>query len=143
MDVASDGRILLALQHEGSPAADTPLVLVFDSATGKLRELAVPLPVQRQMRQYTASACVDPNTNRALVTAPRGHLVTFWDLNEGLTAHTRLRDAGGVALDARAGEFVVTNGTGVITRFDSATGEPRGTPLRNRDLRWDNHLTAA
>ena len=77
------------------------------------------------------------------MTCPRGHLVTFWDLSAGLLAHTRLRDAGGVALDAGAGEFVVTNGTGIVMRFDSATGEPRGEPRRNRDLRWDNHLTAA
>lgn len=143
MDVTSDGRIVLALQHEGSLAADTPLVLVFDAASGKLRVLPVPLAVQRRMRQYTASACVDPNTNRALVTAPRGHLVTFWDLRGGLLAHARLRDAGGVALDTAAGEFVVTSGTGHVMRFDSATGETRGTAFRHPGLRWDNHLAAA
>ena len=140
MDVTPDGRILLALQHEGSPTEDTPLVLVFDGNEGNLRALPMPLAVQRQMRQYTASACVDPATNRALVTAPRGHLVTLWDLDEGLLGHARIRDAGGVALDTEARQFVVTNGTGLAMRFDTATGKPRGTPHRFHDLRWDNHL---
>lgn len=142
MDVTPDGRILLALQHEGSPATDTPLVLVFDGGKDDLRALPAPVAVQRQMRQYTASACVDPAAGRALVTAPRGHLVTFWDLDQGLLGHARIRDAGGVALDAGAGQFVVTNGTGRAFRFDTATGQALGKPQRSHDLRWDNHLTS-
>ena len=141
MDVAR-GRLVLATQYEGSPTDDVPLVYLFDATTGELKALPAPEDIQRRMRQYVASICVDPDTNRAMATAPHGHLVTYWDLNEGCVGHRRVRDAGGVAFDHRAGEFVVTNGAGAAMRFDSAAGTRQGPVRRFPGLRWDNHLTA-
>ena len=141
LDVAG-GRIVLAMQYEGPPTDDVPLVYVFDTATGALKPLPITDDVQRRMRQYVASIRIDPRTNRVMATAPRGHLVTYWDLEEGCIGHRRVRDAGGVALDHRNAQFVVSNGTGALTRFDTATGQPQGAVQRFRALRWDNHLTA-
>ena len=145
LDVTANGDVALALQYEGSPTDDVPLLYVFRHATGELHPLPVPLAVQRRMRQYTASICVDRHTGLALVTCPRGHLVTFWDIGgNGYLGHRRIRDAGGVALDASSREFVVSSGGGSVFRFDSLSLELRRAATRQfADLRWDNHLAAS
>ena len=144
LDTASNGDAVLGIQYEGAPTLDRPLVLVFSKRTGKLAALPAPPSVQRRMKQYTASVCVDPQTNHALVTCPRGHLATLWDLGgKGCIASKRMRDVAGVALDSKAGEFVLTNGAGTVARFDTATFELRRSTLRRcPDLHWDNHLAA-
>ena len=140
IDVAGD-RVVLAMQYEGAPTDDTPLVYLFDAISGTLEPLAIAAQVRVQMRQYVASICVDPATGRAMATAPHGHLVTYWDLREGCLSYRRVRDAGGVALDQHSAQFVVTNGAGAVMRFDAATGERSKDVRRYRGLRWDNHLT--
>ena len=144
IDLAGNGDVALALQYEGAPTDDVPLVYVFRRDRGALEPLPVPLAVQRRMRRYTGSVCVDPGTDHALVTCPRGHLVTFWDIRGGgYLGHRRLRDAGGVTLDAASREFVVTNGGGFVFRFDTESFEfRRNATLRFPELRWDNHLAA-
>ena len=144
MDIAANGDVALALQYEGTSTDDVPLLYVFRRATGRLEPLPVPLAVQRRMRQYTGSVCVDARTDHALVTCPRGHLVTFWDIGGGgYLGHRRIRDAGGVALDDVTREFVVSNGGGSIVRIDAGSFElHREATLQFPELRWDNHLTA-
>ena len=142
-DTASNGDVVLGIQYEGPQTLDRPLVLVLGARTGNLTPLPAPLSVQRRMRQYTASVCVDSRSNHALVTCPRGHLATLWDLGgEGCIATRRMRDVAGVALDAQAGEFVATNGAGSVVRFDAVTFELRRSAMRRfPDLHWDNHIT--
>ncbi len=144
IDTAANGDLALALQYEGPPTEAIALLYVFRAATGKLEALPAPLAVQRRMRQYTASICVDPQTNHALVTCPRGHLVTFWEVGgKGYLGHRRIRDAGGVALDRTAREFVVSTGGGSIFRFDTESFQFRRLATEQfPQLRWDNHLTA-
>ena len=144
IDAGANGDLALAIQYEGPPTDDVPLLQAFRRNSGTLEPLPAPLAVQRRMRQYTASVCVDPRTNHALATCPRGHLVTFWDLGgKGYLGHRRIRDAGGVALDRSAREFVVSNGAGALFRFDSEAFDlRRAATVRFPDLRWDNHLTA-
>ena len=144
MDVAAGGDVALALQYEGAPTDDVPLLHVFRRAQGKLEPLPVPLAVQRRIRQYTAGICVDPHTGHALVTCPRGHLVTFWDIGgSGYLGHRRIRDAGGVALDPATREFVVSNSGGSVFRVDTGSFElRRKATLQFPELRWDNHLAA-
>ena len=144
IDATANGDLALALQYEGPPTDDVPPLQAFRRASGMIEPLPAPLAVQRRMRQYTASVCVDPRTNHALATCPRGHLVTFWDIaGKGYLGHRRVRDAGGVALDRSTGEFVVSNGAGSLFRFHTESFElRRAATVRFPDLRWDNHLTA-
>lgn len=145
MDVMAGGDIVLGLQYEGSPTDDAALVLRYGFSSGKLTALPVPLAIQRRMKQYTASVCVDPASNHAMVTCPRGHLVTFWDLDgPGCVGTRRVRDVAGVALDQATGEFVATNGGGSVFRFDAASFQLRRAATRRFEgLRWDNHLAVS
>lgn len=142
LDVTTADEVLVGMQYEGDPIDRVPLVAV-SRADGCFEPIDVPGAELAQLRQYTASVCVDPVSDNALVTCPRGHRITFW--NVGRAAYLgseRVPDAGGVSLDADAGEFVVTNGRGAIHRFDSSTFEARpASRVRHAGLMWDNHLT--
>ena len=141
--VTNEDELVVGMQYEGPPGDDVPLVAVYRNG-GALRPLSVPLERQRNMRQYTASVAVDPVSGQAAVTCPRANSVTFWSLSAGRYAgQQRFGDAGGVAFDAGAQEFVVTNGRGAIARFDARTSElRRASTVRVPGLKWDNHLSA-
>ena len=147
--VADDGLVLVGMQYEGPPADDVPLVAALKPVRGgrwteRLEPLAIPLSTQRSLKQYVGSVAIDAATGRAVATCPRANLATFWDLDAGrFLAQHRFRDCCGVAFDAAAREFVVSNGGGKIMRFASATLDPRHEMTAHlRDLQWDNHLTA-
>ena len=147
--VADSGCVFVGMQYEGPPADDVPL-LAAHKPTGegrwseRLEPLAIPLPTQRGLKQYVGSVAVDAATGRAVATCPRANLATFWDMGSGrFLAQRRFRDCCGVAFDAAAREFVVSNGGGKIMRFAAATFEPlHAKTAHQRDLQWDNHLTA-
>ena len=147
--VTDDGLVLAGMQYEGPPADDVPLVAALKPARAgrwleRLEPLAIPLVAQRGLRQYVGSVAVDATTGRAVATCPRAGLATLWDLRAGrFLAQHRFRDCCGVAFDAAAREFVVSNGGGKIMRFAAATFEPlHEKAAHQRDLQWDNHLTA-
>ena len=145
--IADDGLVLAGMQYEGPPADDVPLLAALPPRQAawseRLEPLAIALPAQRSLKQYIGSVALDATTARAVATCPRANMVTFWDLAAGrCLAQQRFRDCCGVALDAAARQFVVSNGSGKIMRFDSATFERHAQTAPPRDLRWDNHLTA-
>lgn len=145
--IAADGLVLAGMQYEGPPADDVPLLAALPPRQGawpeRLEPLAIALPAQRSLKQYVGSVAVDATTARAVATCPRANVATFWDLAAGrCLAQQRFRDCCGVALDAAAQQFVVSNGSGKVLRFDSATFERQAQPAQMLDLQWDNHLTA-
>ena len=145
--VADDGLVVAAMQYEGPPADDVPLLATLPPRRAawpeQLEPLAIELPTQRGLKQYIGSVAVDATTKRAAATCPRANLVAFWDLATGrYQAQQRFRDCCGVALDAAARHFVVSNGSGKVLRFDSATFERRAQMAAMRGLQWDNHLAA-
>ena len=147
--VADSGLVLAGMQYEGPPVDDVPLLAALKPAgeggwSERLEPLAIPLPTQRGLKQYVGSVAVEGVPGRALATCPRANLATFWDVGAGrFLAQRRFRDCCGVAFDAAAREFVVSNGGGKIMRFAAATFEPRHEKTAHqRDLQWDNHLTA-
>lgn len=140
------GDVVVAMQYEGPPADDVPLVALYrpTKGAGALEPLSIPLAEQRSLKQYTASVAVDAATGNAAVTCPRANRVTFWDTGNGrFVAKHRLGDCGGVAVDALASEFVVSSGRGALLRFDTRTfALAGGKTARQPDLKWDNHLAA-
>lgn len=134
---------VLAMQYEGGQADDVPLVAAY-RGRGILEPLAIPLAAQRALKQYVASVAVDAATGHAAATCPRADLVTFWNVAAArYVGRHRVGDCGGVAVDARNGEFVVSSGRGTILRFDTRTfALSKDKTVRHRDLKWDNHLSA-
>lgn len=141
--LAADDEVVAAMQYEGPPSNDVPLIAAY-RANGVFEPLAIPRARQRNMKQYIASVAVDPATGHAVATCPRANTVTFWSVpDRRYLGEQRCRDAGGAAFDANAREFVVTNGHGTVVRFNTDTLELRhAATTRFPDLKWDNHLTS-
>ncbi|MCA1974799.1 MAG: DUF1513 domain-containing protein, partial [Caenispirillum sp.] len=135
--VAPSGRVLCVQQWEGPGETTPPLVAVHDRG-GPLRLLEAPPEIHGRMRNYCGSASLSRDGRIAAVSAPRGGLVTFWDM-EALSFLTALDvpDGCGVAPAADGDGFVLSSGAGgVWTARDGALA----TVAVPADRRWDNHL---
>lgn len=101
------------------------------------------LQLSSTMRGYTADVCVHEPSGLAAVTAPRGGLVTFWDLRQAAyVGGLSVKDVAGVALTRDGSAFVVSNGHGELQFVSSETLRPDESPAwRWERRRWDNHLS--
>ena len=136
--------VAVAMQFEG-PAQDLVPLVAIQRDGGGLHLLQGPRAVLRAMKNYCGSICFDPSGQIIAVSAPRGGLVTFWDVDAGHhLSFARVSDGCGVAPGARPGEFLASSGRGGMVVIDARSGAAR--PLAVDGLEsalWDNHLVAA
>ena len=141
--VGPEDTVAVAMQYEG-PAGDlVPLVAVWRGVEG-LRLLRGPAAVMRAMKHYCGSVCFDPSGRTIAVSAPRGGIVTFWDVGAGrYLSSARVPDGCGVAPAARPAEFLATSGQGGVVVIDARSGTTRPLAIDGlKTARWDNHLVA-
>ena len=122
-----------------------PLIALHRGRDDGLRPLAGPERVVRAMKQYCGSVCFDSSGRVIAVSAPRGHLVTFWDAGTGgYISSARIVDGSGVAPSGPPAEFLASGGRGGMIAVDARSGaaSPRATPFLAAG-RWDNHLMSA
>ena len=142
--VGAADTVAFAMQYEG-PASDlVPLVGVLPRG-GALRLLQAPRDALRAMKNYCGSVCFDPSGGIIAVSAPRGGLVTFWDIGAGrYQSSTVVPDGCGVAPGSRPDEFLASSGQGGVVVVDARSGASRPLALDGlQTARWDNHLVAA
>ena len=141
--VGPEDTVAVAMQYEG-PAGDlVPLVAVWRGFEG-LRLLRGPAAVMRAMKHYCGSVCFDPSGRTIAVSAPRGGIVTFWDVGAGrYLSSARVPDGCGVAPAARPAEFLASSGQGGVVVIDARSGTTRPLAIDGlKTARWDNHLVA-
>lgn len=144
LDSATDGQLILALQYEGHPADDVPLVLAHRRGES-LQPLQLPEAIRSQLQQYCGSACFDASGRYAAVSSPKGNLVTCWDMDQrSFLQAVPVVDGCGLAATATSGEFVVSSGRGHLYRIQATAPQKQsladpGTAVRQ--LMWDNHMT--
>ena len=141
--VGPEDTVAVAMQYEG-PAGDlVPLVAVWRGVEG-LRLLRGPAAVLRAMKHYCGSVCFDPSGRAIAVSAPRGGLVTFWDVGAGrYLSSARVPDGCGVAPGKEPNEFLASSGPGGVVVIDARSGRARPFSVnRLQNGRWDNHLVA-
>ena len=139
--VSPEDTVAVAMQYEG-PAGDlVPLVALWRSNEG-LRLLQGPAVVLRAMKHYCGSVCFDPSGRTIAVSAPRGGLVTFWDVSAGrYLSSTHVPDSCGVAPGAHPGEFLASSGQGGVVIIDARSGATGPLAIDGLETaRWDNHL---
>ena len=139
-----DDTVALAMQYEG-PAQDRVPLVALQRGGGPLRLLHGPHSVLRAMKNYCGSVCFDPSGRTVAVSAPRGNLVTFWDVGTGrYLSSASVADGCGVAPGSRPGEFLASSGLGGMTVIDARSGAVRPLALDGLEAaRWDNHLVTA
>lgn len=142
--VGPNDTIAVAMQYEG-PVQDRVPLLALQRGGGPLQLLHGPPNVIRAMKNYCGGVCFDPSGRTIAVSAPRGNLVTFWDV--GTSCHlssAKVSDGCGVAPGARRGEFLASSGLGGVVVIDARSGTTRPLAVGGLEAaRWDNHLIAA
>jgi hypothetical protein len=140
--VAPGDRVALAAQYQGPSGDRVPLVGMHEPGAPDIRLIGPPEAVARSMRQYCGSAAIDPSGHILGVTSPRGGVAAFWDLRQArYIGDYRLADCCGIAAGDRAGCFLVSNGHGVVMRYDARAGRADGSPVEPlAGARWDNHM---
>ncbi|MCH2056080.1 MAG: DUF1513 domain-containing protein [Thalassotalea sp.] len=132
LDVSQSGQIVAGLQYQGAKTDLVPLA-VSHQGNDKLTYLSATEDVWRKMNQYTASVCIDNNTNIAAISCPRADIITYWSLESGqFIGEQRLADGAGLTyLDG----IIASSGKGLVIKTSSDKA-----PTRFDKLRWDNHL---
>lgn len=130
-------EVVIATQRLATEPSEAPLIwLLKDEGFVVMR---APQGSWQQMNNYTASVAVAGRV--AAVSSPRGHQLTFWDIETAEFLHrVHLKDVAG--LGVVGDEFVASNGRGEVYRFDVKTQKMRRV-VRFQGLRWDNHLSVS
>ena len=90
-----------------------------------------PLKTTRQLRGYMGSVTIDRSGKIAAVSAPRGGVITFWDVDTyNFLTEIDLRDGCGIEATNKDGKFVITAGSGKIIFFDALTKQKNKLTLR-------------
>ena len=142
--VSPDDTVVVAMQYEGPARVHVPLVAL-QRGEGRLRLLDGPHSVLRAMKNYCGSVCFDPAGRTIAVSAPRGNLVTFWDVGTGrYLSSAKVSDGCGVAPGAKPREFLASSGRGGVVVIDARSGAARPLAVGGLEAaRWDNHLVVA
>lgn len=132
--IHDDGLVAFAMQWEGDPTRNPPLLgLHRRGAAPRLLEAGVEQP---RMRGYAGSVAFSGDGRFAGITSPRGGMVHLFRVEDGGLAEA-LAQADVCGLAAHALGFITTDGTGgcrVIVPGGKVTDEGRA------DVAWDNHL---
>jgi hypothetical protein len=88
------------------------------------------------LRNYVGSVAADSSGGIVAASAPKGALVTYWDVAaRRFLGATTLGDGCGLAPTHRASHFLLTSGEGWL-----ATSDAGGTVTRQASAyQWDNH----
>lgn len=139
IDTNRAGETAIALQYQG-PAENNPPLVAVHRPFQPLQLLSAPAPVDVAMKRYCGSVRFDSSGRYAAVSAPRGDLITFWDLHtDRFHSSLRSRDGCGIAATDRQAEFIISAGTGRCISYDLR----RGQKIRLKSAikpAWDNHL---
>lgn len=132
--LGADDRVAIAMQYEGAPDDDPPLIALHRRG-GDLQFLRAPEPLQARLQNYCGSVVFAPDGARFAVSSPRGGLVVNWSAEGEYIGHHDQADV--CALAAAAGQIWATDGAGRL----EVDGGAR-PPVRFDAARWDNHMVA-
>lgn len=139
IDISAQGDVIIAMQYEGHIADQVPLIAHHKHGQ-PITALDIPLDIVGRMKQYCGSACIDSSGQFAAVSAPKGDMITLWNLQaKQYIGHIIAKDGCGLARTQQTGEFVVSTGAGKLYTIQSQTLSRHAVNLS--DALWDNHLT--
>ena len=136
----ADGTVCLAMQYEGPPDDDLPLIGMHRRGEA-IRLLTAPADIQKRMRNYCGSVSADSSRRWLALSSPRGSLATFWSAAGEFAGSARLPDVCGIAPGGAPGVFVLSGGSG--GRISVRIGGTSKRLIAERipaGSRWDNHL---
>jgi hypothetical protein len=133
--IAAAGTVVFGCQYRG-PEEDAPALVGFHRRGGTPVIVEAPAETQVGLRNYVGSVAADSAGMIVAASAPKGGLVTYWDV-EGrrYLGASALNDGCGLAPTHQSAHFLLTSGEGWL-----ATADASGALLRETsDFQWDNH----
>ena len=130
--LTATGGVAFAMQWEGDPAQDVPLLGLWQP--GQAPVLCPPPETEAFRMQGYAGSIAISQTGLIAITSPRGGVVMI-HAPDGthLATHARADLCGVVAL---GDGFLLSDGSGTLWAGDVASLRP----LTRADLAWDNHI---
>jgi len=140
IDVADNGLVAIAMQFQGKPFKQPPLIAI-QQGDKPMQFLSAPAGVQSRLKNYCGSVVFNEDGKKFAVTSPRGGLVTFWsDEGEYLSAHQQIDACGISRVSGQIDEYYVSDGLGSIM-----LAHPRkslGVQYSFKGSKWDNHMVS-
>ena len=133
--VAADDVIVFGCQYRG-PEEDAPALIGFHRRGDAPVIAEAPGETQVGLRNYIGSVAADRSGGIVAASAPKGGLVTYWDVaGRRYLGACDLRDGCGLAPTHRSASFLLTSGEGWLV-----TAEASGATSRQASaFQWDNH----
>lgn len=134
--VSQQGQVIAGLQYQGAKNHTVPLAFSQQHQQAP-QYLQAPSQVWRDMQHYTASVVIDDTRQLAIISCPRGNLVTNWHLptKQWISSENR-RDCAGLAMLNRHGKQHLAKSSGDGHLEFSPT-----TIHHLKQFRFDNHLS--
>lgn len=135
MAVAAGDIVAFGCQYRG-PEEDAPALIGFHRLGQTPVTIEAPGETQVALRNYIGSIAADRRGGIVAASAPKGGLVTYWDVaGRRYLGASDLDDGCGLAPTHRSARFLLTSGEGWL-----ATAEAGGAMSRQiSEFQWDNH----
>ena len=151
IDVNSQDQVIIAMQYQGDKTDQFALVASHQRGAS-IRLMVAPSSTLSRMNQYCGSVCFDSSGKYALVTSPKGDLITLWDMStHKVLSEARCPDACGVTAYEKQ-SFLISSGSGKLYHYSIAVVQKQPVLMKTKQMQisspkhtikmaWDNHLT--
>jgi hypothetical protein len=133
--IAAGDIVVFGCQYRG-PEDDAPALIGFHRRGETPVVVEAPGATQAGLRNYIGSVAADRSGGIVAASAPKGGLVTYWDVaGRRYLGACDLSDGCGLAPTHRSASFLLTSGEGWLV-----TAEAGGAMSRQASgFQWDNH----
>jgi hypothetical protein len=127
--------VAFGCQYRG-PEEDAPPLVGFHRRGEEPVIAPAPRGTQEGLRNYIGSVAADSSGSIVAASAPKGGLVTYWDISSRrYLGVSDLNDGCGLAPTHHQANFLLTSGEGWLATADSSVAMER----QASSFQWDNH----
>src|SRR5581483_10110636 len=133
--IAAHDTVVFGCQYRG-PEEEAPPLVGFHRRGEPLVVVPAPDDTQIGLKNYIGSVASDASGGIVAASAPKGGLVTYWDVaSRRYLGVSNLDDGCGLAPTHRSATFLLTSGEGWLVTADAAGESAR----QSSNYSWDNH----
>ena len=135
--LACRDTVVFGYQYRGQEA-DAPPLIGFHRRGGKPVIVPAPAATQPALKNYIGSVSADAGGSIVAASAPKGGLITYWDVKARRFLGTcELNDGCGIAPTRHRASFLLTSGQGWLV--EANVKATRDEDRRSSPYEWDNH----
>jgi hypothetical protein len=133
--IAAGDVVAFGCQYRG-PEEDAPALVGFHRRGEAPIIVEAPAETQVALKNYVGSVAADNAGAIVAASAPKGGLITYWDVaGRRFLGTSNLNDGCGLAPTHRSAHFLLTSGEGWLATADAGGAMSR----QSSAFQWDNH----